>query len=51
MFIFNEELYVANVDTNSVRGFPLTANGDAVPTRSIVGLATNINNALGVFVY
>jgi hypothetical protein len=50
---FGDELYVAegNGLTRGILVFPITANGNVSPTRTIAGSSTGLTGPLGVFVF
>jgi hypothetical protein len=48
--IFAGEIYVAG-GANRVLVFPVNANGNVAPTRSITGAHTNFDGLVGAFVY
>jgi len=50
--VFNDRLYVANTDANTILVFnnASTANGNVTPSRTLAGVATTLNAPYGVFV-
>ncbi|MCL6560098.1 MAG: immunoglobulin domain-containing protein, partial [Firmicutes bacterium] len=47
----NDYIIVANTDHNSVDFFPLSANGDVAPVKTIMGTNTNFDRPVSVEVY